>query len=317
MRRSEPAFTLIELIAVCAVLGLLAAVALPAVGSQIQRARVAAEAQNLHRLAGAIQASFESTDLEGTNLAALPGSIPSGVDATAPSASTDPNFVPATTTAADWFAKLTRQLGDVPQIGLAPTPALQPRVAANLFNSNRLARVLLIGPMTESTQQRFLLLSLMAPAGALTLPPLPNPANSQDPADLALFNDTWNVDWTNPAATLPPSWTAGLTAAQAQAWQGAGSSRLWQLCVERIVCPKFTVVVNNSHPSDVCYVYYNLNGSSAGASTSVAANAGTYVITGVYAGRTIQAYRGTAPPPTAQLFAQFILRDNCEITLQD
>lgn len=319
MRRSEPGFTLIELIAVCAILGVLAAIALPAVGTQIARARVAAEAQTLHRLAAAAQASFESTDLEGTNLAALPGSIPAGVDATAPSPTTDPAWVPATTAAADWFAKLTRAVGDSPQLGVAPTQTLQPRVAANLFNPNRLARILLIGPLSEAGQQRFLLLSLMAPPGTLALPPLPNPANSQDPANLALFNDTWNVDWTSPAAALPPAWIAGLTAAQAQAWQGTGggSSRLWQLCAERIVCSKFTVVVNNSHPSDNCYIYYNLNGTNAGASTTVAANAGTYVISGVYAGRTIQAYRGTSGPPAAQLFAQFILRDHCEITLQD
>jgi hypothetical protein len=41
------------------------------------------------------------------------------------------------------------------------------------------------------------------------------------------------------------------------------------------------------------------------------------VIPGVYFGRLVQAYRGTAAPPAAQLFSQFTLRDNNEITLQD
>ena len=159
----------------------------------------------------------------------------------------------------------------------------------------------------------------MAPSGQLALPALPNPSNLQDPADLALFSDIWNTNWTSPAAVLPPSWVAGLTAPQAQAWlgSGAGGRRLWLLCVQRIVCPKYTITINNTHPTDNCYVYYNLQGGAGGASAAVPANAGTMVITGVYFGRLIQAYRGTAPPPTAVLFSQFTLRDNNEITLQD
>ena len=41
------------------------------------------------------------------------------------------------------------------------------------------------------------------------------------------------------------------------------------------------------------------------------------MIPGIFFGRLVQAYRGLAPPPTAQLFSQFILRDNAEITVQD
>jgi prepilin-type N-terminal cleavage/methylation domain-containing protein len=315
--RRAGGFTLIELVCVCAVLAILLASLTPAVGLQFVRARVRAETAALQTLAAAAQATFESTDLEGTNLAALPGAVPSGVDATAFSPSLDPGFAPATTNAFDWFAKLARQLGNVPLLGVAPTPALQPQVAQVLFNPQGNARALLAGPFGEAGQQRFLLLSLVAPAGALALPPWPNPSNSQDPANLALFADIWNTDWTNPAAALPPTWTAALSPAQVRAWQGGGAGRLWQLCVQRIVCPKYTVTVNNTHPADSCYVYYNLNGTTAGGSAVVPANAGTAVISGLYAGRTIQAYRGTAPPPSAQLFSQFILRDNAELTLQD
>lgn len=312
----RPAFTLIELVGVCAVLGLLLAVVAPAVGFQIQQARAASEAAALRALAAAAQASFESTDLEGTNLAALPGSIPSDVDATTFSVSTDPQAMPATTRASDWFAKLTRQLGDLPTPGLAPTAAVQPRVAAVLTNADRNNRLCLLGPANEAGQQRFLLLSLMAAPGQLALPAWPNPGNPQDPANLALFNDTWNTDWTNPASALPPTWTAGLTAAQIEAWQ-AGPGALGRLCVQRIVCPKFSVTINNTHPTDLCTVYYNFNGTEAGNSASIPANAGTFVIPGLYAGRTIQAYRGAAAPPSGQIFAQFILRDSSEITLQD
>jgi prepilin-type N-terminal cleavage/methylation domain-containing protein len=317
--RHGNAFTLIELVAVCAVIGILLAIAAPFIGRQVIDARLAAETSNLQAMGAAVRASFESVDLEGTNIAALPGSVPTGVDSTEFSESTDPALIPATTQTYDWFAKLARQMGYAPQPGVAPTPGLQPQVAQILINANRNTRLMLVGPENEPTQQRFLIASLMAPSGELAVPPLPNPANAQDPGNLALFNDIWNTNWTYPAAALPPSWIAALTPAQVQAWQGIGGTpgRLWLFCVQRIVCPKYTVTVNNTHPSDNCYVYYNLNGTTAGNSASVSANSGVSVVSGICFGRLIQAYRGSAPPPTAQLFSQFALRDNCEVTLQD
>lgn len=320
MRRARQAgFTLIELACVCAVIGITLATLAPAVGRRILEARVASEASSLQAIAAAVQASFESTDLEGTNIAALPGAVPAGVDTTGFSTSTDPGFVPGTTNTNDWFAKVARQMGDAPLVGVAPRPALQPRVAAVLVNPSGSVRIFLEGPLNEAAQQRFLIVSLVAPPGQLALPPLPNPSNAQDPADLALFADIWNTDWTSPAAVLPPTWQAALTPAQAAAWQGSGSGpgRLWQLCVQRIVCPKYAITLNNTHPSDNCYVYYNLNGATAGATASAAAGSGVTSLSGILFGRTIQAYRGPAPPPAGVLFTQFILRGNAEITVQD
>jgi prepilin-type N-terminal cleavage/methylation domain-containing protein len=312
-------FTLIELACVCAVIGIMLATLAPVIGFQILQARVNAETAALQNLAAAVQASFESPDLEGTNIAAITGNIPAGVDATNFSSSTDTTVVPSTTNTYDWFAKVARQMGDTPQVGLAPTPVLQPQVASVLVNSNGNTRLMLIGPTNEAAQQRFLIVSLIAAPGQFAIPPLPNPSNLQDPADLTLFNDIWNTNWTSRAAVLPSSWTAALTSAQVQAWQGSGSSsgHLWQLCVQRIVCPKYTITVNDTHPTDNCYVDYNINGSTAGSMATAAANSGVVVIQGVYFGRLIQAYRGSAPPPAAQLFSQFNLRDNAEITVQD
>ncbi len=317
--RRNSGFTLIELACVCAVIGIILATLAPVIGFQILQARVNAETAALQNMASAVQASFESSDLEGTNIAAIAGSIPAGVDPTNFSSSTDPTAVPSTTNTFDWFAKIARQMGDAPQVGTAPTPALQPQVASVLINPNNNPRFMLIGPTNEAAQQRFLLVSLVAAPGQFAVPPLPNPSNLQDPADLALFNDIWNTNWTSPAAVLPSSWTTVLTSAQIRAWQGSGSSsgHLWQLCVQRIVCPKYTVTINNTHPTDNCYVYYNINGSTAGSSAASTANSGVVTIQGVYFGRLIQAYRGSAAPPTAQLFSQFNLRDNDEITVQD
>jgi len=311
--RSARAFTLLELVVVCAVLGILASIALDAASSQIGRSRVAAEQRELERLATAIQASFESTDLEATNLAALAGTVPTGVDLTAFSATNDLDAVPATTNPGDWFAKLARQRGDTPILGVAPTAALQPRVAAVLINLNRQTRLLWEGPETETTQQRFLLLSVMAPEGTVVLPPWPAAGGPQAAANLTLFNDTWNTDWSGPGVVLPASWLSGLSAAQAAAWSG----RTAQLCVRRIVLAKYSIVLNNTHPSDNCYLAYNLNGTTAGSAVTLAAGAGTVVVPGILAGRTIQAYRGSSPPPSAQQFTQFVLRDESEITLQN
>jgi len=312
-------FTLVELICVCALISILLAVVTPSLGRQILLSRVAAENTTLQNLAAAAQASFESTDLEGTNVAAIPGAIPTGVDATNYSMSTNLAVLPGTTNTFDWFAKLARQLGSSPQLGIAPSPALQPQLASILINPAQNTRLLLLGPTNEANQQRFLFVSLMAPPGMLVLPAWPNSANSQDPANLALFNDIWNTNWTDAAAMLPPTWTAALTPAQAQDWQGGGSTggRLWLLCVQRVVCPKFTLTINNTHPTDSCYIFYNLNGTVAGSTATVSANGGVYVAPGILGGRLIQAYRGTSGPPSAQLFAQFILRDSSEITLQD
>ncbi len=317
--RIKLGFTLVELLCVCAVIGILLATMAPAVGWQVLQARVSAETASLQNLAAAVQASFESSDLEGTNIAAIAGSIPAGTDATNFSGSTSPAFVPAGTNTYDWFAKVARQMGFTPQIGVAPTPAAQPQVAGILFNANNNTRCMLIGPVTEPTQQRFLIGSLVAAPGRFAIPPLPDPANAQDPANLALFNDIWNTNWTSTSAVLPPSWISALSPQQIQAWQGGagGGTHLWQFCVQRIVCPKFNIVINNTHPTDNCYVYYNINGTLAGNSAAVPANSGTVVIAGIYFGRLIQAYRGSAAPPAAQLFSQFCLRDNNEITLQD
>jgi len=71
--------------------------------------------------------------------------------------STNLAVLPGTTNTFDWFAKLARQLGSSPQLGIAPSPALQPQLASILINPAQNTRLLLLGPTNEANQQRFLL----------------------------------------------------------------------------------------------------------------------------------------------------------------
>jgi prepilin-type N-terminal cleavage/methylation domain-containing protein len=317
-RPSTTGFTLVELIVCTAIIGMLAAAGAPVIGLQVAQSRVQAETATLQAYASAVKASFESTDLEGTNLAALAGTIPSGVDPTNFSPSTSPSYAPSSVSTADWYIKLARQLGysvPSPTQG-SPVSQVPAQTAAILYNPNHNARVMLEGPSNESGRQRFMMVSLMGDGAQLALPPLPNPSNPQDPANLALFNDVWNTDWSSSTATLPPTWTAALSASQARAWTG----HLWQLCVQRIVCPEFNIIVNNSDPTLNCYVYYNFNGSTSGSSLSAAANSGSQMSPSpVFYGRFVQVWKGVNPPPdaSATLFSSFVLRDHAEISLQD
>ena len=316
MHSRASAFTLLEIMLVMAVIGLLLALAAPVVGFQITQSQVAAETASLKTIAAAIQSSFLSTDLDGTNIAALPGTVPTGVSTTQFSTSTNSAALPASVASNDWFIKVARQMGYSFQGVSFPATGVPAQASGLVQNATRNRRILLVGPDNETTAQRFLLISLVGAPDQLTIPPLPNPANPQAPANLALFNDTWNTTWTAASSTLPATWTTALTAAQIQAWQG----RLWQLCVQHITCPKYNVVINNTDATLNCYVYYNFNGSTAGSSLTVLANAGSQTsATPILYGRTIQAWRGTAAPPSAgtSLFSQFILKEPAEITLQN
>ena len=47
------------------------------------------------------------------------------------------------------------------------------------------------------------------------------------------------------------------------------------------MCPKYTITINNTHPTDNCYVYYNFTGTNAGSTATSTANSGVVVIPGV------------------------------------
>jgi type II secretory pathway pseudopilin PulG len=311
------AFTLIEVIAVCTILGVLFAISLPSIQSQVWDSKKKAEDSQLEYLAQIINSSFESNDLQGTNIASFADSIPRGTDPTQFSITTDVTVVPSICAMNDWYVKIAHQAGFNSQLGSAPTRSLQPQLANILINPSNNTRIMLAGPSNEFTQQRFLILSLLTPSGEVQLPNLPDPNNAN--TYITFFNDIWNTDWTYREAKLPQSWISLLTPLQQSAWlnNNHSSTNINLLRVKRITCPKYSLTINNTHPTDNCYIYYNFNGTTAGYSTTITSNSGVFTIQSILYGRQIQAYRGLGEPPTASLFSQFTLRDNSEITLQD
>ena len=294
-------FSLLEVVLVLFVLGILAAALAPSVRDIVERGQRDAEAKSLDELTAGITASFEQTDLTGLNLAALPGTIGPGDTVTVFSTSTSAAY--ATTGTNDWFAKLSRLRGITPQIGAAPTPAVQPELARIAFNNLGNPRLLIAGP-AEAGRQRFLLVSLMARSDQLVLPAYESSA--------AWFDAIWQNDFDSRTATPPAHWSGRLTPAQLATWSSgsAGMTQVSRLCVRRIVLPKFRVTVNNNHATEAAFVSFNNTPNAF----SAAANSGANVSPEILGGRLVIINRGAAWPGVEAL--RFNLRENPTITLQ-
>jgi type II secretory pathway pseudopilin PulG len=299
--RQIRAFSLLELVLVLFVFGVLATAMAPSLHRIVGQRQLAAEAQTLDTLAASIEASFDQTDLTLLNVAALPGTIGPSDSPTAFSASTRSPYV--TTAANDWFAKVARLQGITPQIGQSPQAATQPELARIAFNGFGNPRLLFAGP-DESGRQRFLLMSLAARADQLVLP-------NYEPG-LSWFDAIWDHDWESHMAGLPGFWASRLTPAQAQAWTAgeAGQTRVHRLVVSRIVLPKFTVTVNNNHPTEQAFVSYN----HLTPAFTAPANSGANVTPEILGGRLVTLNRGPAWPGVEAL--RFHLRENATVTLQ-
>lgn len=305
LARSRPeyvgGFSLLEIVLVLFVLGILAAALSPSVHDVIIKGRRDAEARSLTELAATIESSFQSTDLDQLNIAALPGTIGTGDSPTIFSSSTSAPY--AGTSTADWFAKVARLRGITPQVGLPPTVATQPEVARIAYNSVGNPRLLFAAP-SESGRQRFLLLSLTAPSGLLALPAYESNA--------AWFDAIWDHDWESRSGGLPSYWTGRLTATEAAAWTsgGGGTTQIYRLVVRRITLPKFQFTVNNNHATDTAWLSFN-NTSPA---FSAPANSGANVTPEILGGRLITLNRGTSWPGVEAL--RFHLSANDAVTLQ-
>jgi len=299
--RPRAGFSLLEIVLVLFVIGVLAAVLLPSARDLIERGQREAEMRSLAEIADTITRSFDETDLSGLNIAALPVSIGTSDTPTSFSNSTTAGY--STTQSSSWFAKVSRLRGLTPTVGVAPIPSLQPELAKIAFNANGNARLLFVGP-SESGRQRFLLVSLASRAEQLALPAYESTT--------AWFDAIWNHDWENRAAGLPAYWSARLTSAQTAAWtQGTGGlTQVSKFCVRRIVLPKFTLTLNNNHPTEQAFASFN----NTPAAFTAAANSGASVTSEILGGRLVIINRGAVWPGVEAL--RFRIRENATVTVQ-
>lgn len=293
-------FSLLEIVLVLFILGLLATALAPSVRDIVDRGRIETESRTLDDLVTTITRSFEATDLAQLNVAALPGTIPSAEAPTTFATATGSPY--STTLTTSWFAKVARLRGLSPQVGVAPSAALQPEVSKLVTNGFGQPRLLFAGP-PESGKARFLLISLAAPSRQLILPAFESGA--------VWFDALWNHDWESRTAGLPAAWITRLTAEQAAAWtQGqAGTTQVHRLMVRRIVLPTFTVTVNNNHPTDHAFVSYLTD-----TVFTAPASSGANVTPEILGGRLITIHRGPALPGVEVL--RFHLHENATVTLQ-
>lgn len=299
--RGAAAFSLLEVVLVLFVLAILAAALVPSAREILERSQREAELKSLAEIADTIVRSFDATDLTGLNVAALPGTVGAADSPTVFSVSTTAAY--GTTEPGSWFAKVARLRGIAPVVGVAPTASLQPELAKLAFNGLGNPRLLFAGP-AEAGRQRFLLVSLVGRAGQFVLPSYATGAG--------WFDAIWNHDWDHRAAGLPAPWLASLTPAQAAAWTTGpgGLTQVHRLCVRRIVLPKFTITVNNNHPTEHAFVSFN---NTAGAFTA-AANSGASVTPEILGGRLVTINRGAIGPGVESL--RFHLRENATVTVQ-
>jgi prepilin-type N-terminal cleavage/methylation domain-containing protein len=267
------AFTLLELMIVCVIIGLLTSIAIEGLPSYILRTRLESEDATLAALKSDIEASFFSEDFALRNISAISGHVGSSVPVTLFSSGTAPDY--SSTSPYDWFAKLATCRG-ITITTAAPTASNQPALHTLLFNSSGNSRLLFCGPTDEDGIQRFILVSLMARPEQLTLPAYNSSA--------AFFNALWNTEWNTRTVKAPPLWSSLLSAPQLAAWNGdSNGSMLFRLRVQKIVLRKYPIRISNMSPTGTITVLYN-----GGAMSAVAApNSGVTVTPQIFVGRTM------------------------------
>lgn len=294
------AFTLIEALIVVAIMAIVATITFSDSLEAVIRKKVENEDQALALIERDIRASFENPDFSETNIASLDKEIGSGDLPTTFSTSTNPSYT--NTSKTDWFAKVARIRGTSVDTSKPPTRNQQPELSRILYNSTGHAR-LLVAHTQEQDKQRFMLISLMAHPDELSMP-------AYDGSD-AWFDAIWNTDFTNRAQRLPNELQTSLTREQVDQWNGDTSgTNLYHLRVKRITLPRYTITINNNHPSKAAWI--SANGGQYNLMS--AANSGSITSTRLLGGRQIRVTCGDQTQPgTAQQTHLFLLREDAII----
>lgn len=309
-RRGE--FLLMLLVAV-AIIGVIAGILAPVLANKLDDAQIRSEMATLKSLRKDFEATYDALDYNNLNESSVASSgLPPGTTLT--------NFDLGTGIAsriygqtvfvdpAGWVTKLAQQRGiSTYVLGATYGALLQNQYTALAFNPYQVQRCLVVGPSGESGQQRYLLISLMAPPFRVLTFPTADPVQT--------FDSIWDQSWESTQAQAPSSWSPLLTAAQFALWNTPSSNNRTnasRLLVERIVQAKFGLTLANNSQTDTAWV-------DIGPATNAivaAPNSGTTLSSslpgfagGVLAGRLIVVRRGTSVAGAYEVQRFFIYSD--------
>jgi prepilin-type N-terminal cleavage/methylation domain-containing protein len=236
-------FTLVEIIAVCTIIGIMAGMAIFPVLSMIDNTRKRAERVKLAKIADEIRASF-SIDFLENNVSALPGELPV-VPLTANPAMSPTEFDTGTLVGPvenAWYVKLARLRGQGTTSNLEGTEVHD--ISINPWKGRR---VLFAGP-NEDHLQRYVLLSFMFPEE--DTPYIPSPPAIATPADYDLykawFDSIYDHEWGRPAAEKPAAWAEDPSRRKWSDKGLRGQTFGERVAVEKIVQRRYTISVNNT-----------------------------------------------------------------------
>lgn len=317
-RREGAEFLLMLLVAV-AIVGVLAGILAPVVANKLDDAQIQSERESLKNLRRDFEATYDASDYNNLNEASVPESgLPSSVEMTTfdQGASIAESLYGATVTVdgTGWVTKLAQQRGLTSYVvGATYTAITQNQYTTIAFNRYQLRRCLIIGPAGEPGQQRYLLISLMAPPYRMLMFPTNDSTQT--------FDSIWDQSWESTQAQAPSLWASLLTAGQYSLWNSVSSNNRTnasRLLVERIVQPKYLLTLANNSQTDTAWVdigpAINAIVSPANSGT-VQSNSLAGFTSGILAGRLIVVRRG-ANAAAAYEVQRFFLYSDVNLTVQ-
>ena len=302
-----------------AIFGVLAGILAPVVANKLDDAQMRSEAEVLHTLRNDFEATFDAVDYNNLNEASIAGSgLPNGTIFTTFDVGTGiGSRVYARNVVVDpagWVTKLAQKRGVTSYVVGASYSALaQNQYTAIAFNARQVQRCLLAGPTGEVGQQRYLLLSLMAPAYRVLAFPTADSAQT--------FNSIWDQNWDSVQSQAPALWSTLLTTDQFSLWNVASSNNRTnasRLLVERIVQPKYSLTLANNSATDTAWVDIGpaINAIVASPdSGTVQSSSLPGFATGILSGRVIVVRRGSSAPAAYEV-QRFFLYADVNLTVQ-
>ncbi len=307
------------LLVAVAIVGILAGILAPVLANKLDDAQIRAETDTLRSLRRDFEATYDSTDFNGQNVASIAGDgLPPGTVFTAfDLGDAVAARVFATSIVVDpagWVTKLAAKRGVTSYVpGASYTFLTQNQYTAVAFNAYGAQRCLVIGPTSESGRQRYLLMSLMVPPYRVLAFPAADATQT--------FNSIWDQSWEYTQSQAPVLWGTLLTPAQLALWNtqsSANRTNASRLLVERIVQPKYSLTLANNSQTDTAWVDVGpaVNAIVAGPNSgTVSSGSVAGFSNGILSGRLIVVRRGPGAASAYEV-QRFFLYSDVNLTVQ-